>query len=592
MAYSSLQSIMSNYGREIALTAAITGPDYNGTSTTTSYTADKIVGCTFTADGQMFKSVMQGAELELDGATALAAARGYTTARGSGPAWAKALVGAKVLVTLTASYGGSSQSRTWPTFTVKDAEYRDDTDSIVLYCYDGILATMVQYDTNAEYATGWTMRSLFDRQTHFSYLPRAIGLVAGLKIDNAIYPGETITNATVDLPQSATGVDPFSREVNPAGGGSPVSVSDYTFRDVLDYCAEATGGTICVRRVGANDVLTVVYPTSSGITISPSDLKESSIDDVYGPVNALVLGRTPQEDNVYSPDPLPTPTTAVRFDNNVLMDYDRDAWLPGLYSRINGLTYSPYEITTTGQACLDIGEQFTLEMLDGTSRTCIWMGQTLEIAQGVSETGSCGIPGAAETDYGIASPSDRTAMQTILRVDKAEGSIESLTSITTEQGTSISTLTQTAEGIEGRVSNTETAINNLTGSVETVTSQVNAKLDADSFDVSVEKWIEENGIQSVDTQTGMTFDADGLHINQSGASTETLIDATGMTVSDYSGNDVLTATAEGVDAVNLHATTYLIVGQFSRFQDYSGTDYTGATDNQRTACYWIEAGGA
>ena len=343
-------------------------------------------------------------------------------------------------------------------------------------------------------------------------------------------------------------------------------------------------------------MLTVVYPTASGITITPSNLKESSIDDVYGPVNVVVLGRTPQEDNVYSPDPLPTPTVAVRFDNNVLMDYDRDAWLPGLYSRLNGLTYSPYEITTTGQACLEIGEQFVLEMLDGTTRTCIWMGQTLEIAQGVSETGSCSIPGAAETDYGIASASDRTMTQTILRVDKAEGSITSLTEdiYNTDDGvmTKLSQITQKADGIEGRVSDTETAISGLTGSVETVTSQVSAKLDADSFDVSVERWIETNGIQSVDTQTGMTFDADGLHINQSGASTETLIDATGMTVSDYSGNDVLTATAEGVDAVNLHATTYLIVGQFSRFQDYSGTDYTGATDNQRTACYWIEAGGA
>lgn len=42
---------------------------------------------------------------------------------------------------------------------------------------------------------------------------------------------------------------------------------------------------------------------------------------------------------------------------------------------------------------------------------------------------------------------------------------------------------------------------------------------------------------------------------------------------------VLTANNTGVDAKNLHATTYLIVGVNSRFEDYD--------DNSRTGCFWI-----
>jgi len=42
--------------------------------------------------------------------------------------------------------------------------------------------------------------------------------------------------------------------------------------------------------------------------------------------------------------------------------------------------------------------------------------------------------------------------------------------------------------------------------------------------------------------------------------------------------EVLTANNKGVDAKNLHATTYLIVGTSSRFEDY-GYD--------RTGCFWI-----
>ena len=58
---------------------------------------------------------------------------------------------------------------------------------------------------------------------------------------------------------------------------------------------------------------------------------------------------------------------------------------------------------------------------------------------------------------------------------------------------------------------------------------------------------------------------------------ETQITEDGMVV--YRNEDaVLTANNVGVDAVNLHATTYLIIGENSRFEDYGGS---------RTGCFWI-----
>ena len=41
---------------------------------------------------------------------------------------------------------------------------------------------------------------------------------------------------------------------------------------------------------------------------------------------------------------------------------------------------------------------------------------------------------------------------------------------------------------------------------------------------------------------------------------------------------VLTANSVGVDAANLHATTYLIIGTNSRLEDY---------DTNRTGCFWV-----
>ena len=57
---------------------------------------------------------------------------------------------------------------------------------------------------------------------------------------------------------------------------------------------------------------------------------------------------------------------------------------------------------------------------------------------------------------------------------------------------------------------------------------------------------------------------------------KTQITEDGMTV--YKNDSaVLTANNVGVNAVNLHATTYLIIGTNSRFEDYGS----------RTGCFWI-----
>ena len=50
----------------------------------------------------------------------------------------------------------------------------------------------------------------------------------------------------------------------------------------------------------------------------------------------------------------------------------------------------------------------------------------------------------------------------------------------------------------------------------------------------------------------------------------------GMVISS-NNNDVLIANDEGVKAVDLHATTFIVIGNTSRLQDFKG----------RTACFWI-----
>ena len=145
---------------------------------------------------------------------------------------------------------------------------------------------------------------------------------------------------------------------------------------------------------------------------------------------------------------------------------------------------------------------------------------------------------------------------------------------------SVSQQSINADGITETVSRTETAVNTLTGEVESTRQEISeVKQAVDSFTLNFQK-ISDDGVDKVTTKTGFTFNEEGLSITKTDSSISTQITEDGMTVSD-SGEALLTANHNGVEAKDLHARTYLIVGGRSRFENY-GSD--------RTGCFWIDEG--
>lgn len=158
--------------------------------------------------------------------------------------------------------------------------------------------------------------------------------------------------------------------------------------------------------------------------------------------------------------------------------------------------------------------------------------------------------------------------------------IESVTDEVASVSEAISALNVNADNISANVTevkaSTEAAIESVNSNIETLTSEVSAKMNAEAVEIEIQKAIE-NGTSKVVTKTGFTFDDDGMTVQKSGSEMKTQITEDGMTV--YQNDEAtLTANNKGVDARNLHATTYLIVGGRSRFENY-GTD--------RTGCFWI-----
>ena len=86
-------------------------------------------------------------------------------------------------------------------------------------------------------------------------------------------------------------------------------------------------------------------------------------------------------------------------------------------------------------------------------------------------------------------------------------------------------------------------------------------------------------VNAVETTTGYKFDVDGLDIYKQGHEIRNRVTHTGMYVT-RSGEDILTADNSGVNAINLEARQYLIIGNNSRFENYSN-----GTDANRTACF-------
>ena len=116
--------------------------------------------------------------------------------------------------------------------------------------------------------------------------------------------------------------------------------------------------------------------------------------------------------------------------------------------------------------------------------------------------------------------------------------------------------------------------------VKNIEKSVEAKISSEEASIIVKTEIDQYGTSKVVTKTGFTFNDEGLTISKTGREMSTNIDEDGMSI--FKNNEeVLTADNQGVNAYNLHAKTYLIIGNTSRFEDFT------KNGKKRTGCFWI-----
>lgn len=155
----------------------------------------------------------------------------------------------------------------------------------------------------------------------------------------------------------------------------------------------------------------------------------------------------------------------------------------------------------------------------------------------------------------------------------------------------VSLLALTANQISASVSSAEQKITSLDTEIDNVSNQANTRIDTLSSDVALKldkKGVEitidqklEEGVDKVVTASKKyTFDDTGLNVSSADSEFSTMVTDNGMTISK-SSTEVLTVNNQGVTAADLHARTFLIIGENSRLEDRGN----------RTACFWIGPAG-
>lgn len=172
-------------------------------------------------------------------------------------------------------------------------------------------------------------------------------------------------------------------------------------------------------------------------------------------------------------------------------------------------------------------------------------------------------------------------------IDKVQDAIDqqgvALTKTITDYVSAIQT---NADSISASVEKLEAKVDDNADDTNAAISELRQKVDLqlteDAVNIQIDKKLQ-NGVDRVETSTGFKFDENGLNISKSGSTTNTQITENGMKVLDTEIEDeelktVLKADKDGVDAKNLRASTYLIIGGRSRFENYG---------SYRTGCFWI-----
>lgn len=259
---------------------------------------------------------------------------------------------------------------------------------------------------------------------------------------------------------------------------------------------------------------------------------------------------------------------------------DIDVLVSSALNAVGGFTINQFECKWRGNFLIEIGDKIALTTKDNEIVFSYLLDDTISYDGTYSQITKWNYTENEAENESNAATLGGAIRQTYARVDKVNKQIDLVASEAKENANNITAIQMNTENINATVQtieqNSVNAVNSIKSDIEEINKKVSATMSKDDIKLEIQTEIS-NGVRKVSTATGYTFNEEGLTVSKTDSEMKTQITEDGMTV--YKNDEaVLTANNVGVDAVNLHATTYLIIGTNSRFEDY-GSD--------RTGCFWI-----
>lgn len=357
-----------------------------------------------------------------------------------------------------------------------------------------------------------------------------------------------------------------------------------TLRNVFDWIAEVTGSIYYLDATGTLIFRVLDKDGEAGYVISKeryAELKSKDNRRLGRITKATTLG-----DNIHV-------ELAVSGTNQIIMNnpffelrLDTHEMLDKLAPHLLGLTVNQFECDWRGNYLLEIGDKIALECKDGSYAYSYLLEDKFLFNGGVEqETEWKWDTTQNEDEHSAPTTIGEALNQTTAKVDKVEKEITLVVKDMEEYPHRMSEIEQTSSQIKETVKEISAEMDEMSDSIIEIQQQVVHSVTSEQVQIQIEKTIqdlEDMEVTEVTTKTGFTFNADGLSIEKSGSEMGTFVTEDGMRIT-RNKEEVLSVSNEGVYAEDLHATTYLIIGLNSRFEDYD--------NNTRTGCFWVGRGG-
>lgn len=348
---------------------------------------------------------------------------------------------------------------------------------------------------------------------------------------------------------------------------------EVTGRRILGWIAEAAG---CFCRADGDGQVEFLWYT-------PRDLCLQDRGDTYyfrgsyhyedpvDPIDQVQIRQDTKDVGTMYPADFSGENVYV-VEGNPLLQAENSTYLEeiaqNLYERLSGISYFPGKVAVAGALEIEPGQIITVRDSQGTVRSFYVMERSRSAGK---DTLLCtGVQNREKA--AVSNRQDVSALSG--KVLRLQVDVDGVLAQNETAAGDLAQLQLAVDGLRTQIKQTRQEGESLK------TQMTELEQTGDKWELRLSK-IEEGGTHKVTTSTGYRFDGEGLWIGKSGEEMENRLDHTGMYV-HRSGQVVLQANNQGVEATDVTVRNYLHLGEHARLEDYSN-----GTDSRRTACFWI-----